>query len=258
MIVESAISSGQSFAAARDLGHVIYRWGPSQIHVRWRPSFTSPASHLRLMNWLHNDRPQRAVLSYLVDENWCDEIIGPAQTIIQRIDQLMARYGGGEAGCARRELRSVRLDRLSKGFAEAIQYWRDFRDDFDPDRTVPILRQVLSQRDTLFECQAPGTFIMRAVGNGRPERVQKWMNRAHGLCIRSTPDSFFGRMCAEAYQEADRAFEPLVDDVDALTTWSGRGRLRHRFHRLILPFRSTDRRWIVTGYVNDRSIRLLA
>jgi hypothetical protein len=84
------------------------------------------------------------------------------------------------------------------------------------------------------------------------------MNRALGLSVRSVPDSSFGASVANAYTETMRRAEPAMENVDALVTWTGGARARHRYTRLMLPFIAPQGRWLLCGHLPAPRLRLLA
>ena len=71
------------------------------------------------------------------------------------------------------------------------------------------------------------------------------------------PDRIFSQSCAPLYQRAAASLQPRCDEVDAVTDWTGHGRLRTQFRRLVLPFRWEDQTLLLSGMEMDRGIDLL-
>ena len=70
-------------------------------------------------------------------------------------------------------------------------------------------------------------------------------------------DSVFSQSCARIYQSMVEASEPRSDETDVVAHWTGYGRRRGRFRRLMLPFRSGGRKMVLSGIDMDTNIDLL-
>ncbi len=171
---------------------------------------------------------------------------------------MVQEFGGGPHGNVRRRKRELRELTLPQSYETAIQYWRDYRDRFDPDVAIPTLGSILSKRYTVFERTETGAYVLRGCGSMLARRARKWLENAVGTDIQKAPDGLYAESCVKAYVEADRAQEPCIDDVDGLIKWTGRGRKRDRYRRLILPFSGAEKQWLITASIIVPEICLLA
>jgi hypothetical protein len=254
--------AARAFETARslvnDLGYIAYLVADRYIHIKLRPSLTSVMSYSRLIRWLDCGYPQRVLVSYLSADEWHHEFAGSARSAQHCIDRLMARYGGGPLGNIGREVVSLRSAVVPPAFRNAIAYWQANRAGFDPLTTAQHIKAILNDRFLLSMESEPGDFVIGAFGSNRDDRCQRWMNRALGLSVRSVPDSSFGASVANAYTETMRLAEPAMDNVDALVTWTGGARARHRYMRLMLPFIVPQGRWLLCCHLPAPRLRLLA
>ena len=81
-----------------------------------------------------------------------------------------------------------------------------------------------------------------------------WGYQARG---HQSSDSVFSQSGARVYQSVTVAFEPRADETDVITHWTRYGRRRSGFRRLVLPFRSRDQSWVLSGIEMDPTIELL-
>jgi hypothetical protein len=75
--------------------------------------------------------------------------------------------------------------------------------------------------------------------------------------IAEPSDRVFSQSCALAYQTAATTCEPRADEIDVIADWTGYGRLRSQYRRLVLPFGSQGQSWLVSGIQLDPAIDLL-
>jgi len=247
-----------ALAQVRELGHVTYSAGHGYLRIRLRPSLTSIASYARLLQWLDRTSSVRIQLSYFVDGRWHDEIAGNSSRAALRIEELVAEFGGGPYGNVRR--RPCRLEELTlpRSYETAIRYWQLYRSQFDPVAGIPVLSSILSERCAYFEQNGAQSYVVRGCGNGLAEYARKWLQNANGQSMHYAPDASYGQSCLQAYRETQNAGEPRIDDVDALVKWTGSGRARNRYRRLMLPFRAREQRWMITASLPEPGIELLA
>lgn len=245
-------------ALVNNLGYIAYLVAERYIHIKLRPSLTSMMSYSRLMRWLDCEHPQRILVSYLSDDEWHHEFTLSARSAARCIDRIMAQYGGGPLGNVGREVVSLRSAAVPPAFRNAIAYWQANRAGFDPLTAAQHLKDILNDRFLLSMEVEPGDFVIGAFGSNRDDQCQRWMNRALGLSVRSVPDSSFGASVANAYTETMRRAEPAMENVDALVTWTGGARARHRYTRLMLPFIAPQGRWLLCGHLPAPRLRLLA
>ena len=78
-------------------------------------------------------------------------------------------------------------------------------------------------------------------GSALMSRSPQWQRRARGRRIDDLPDWNYGQWVADAYREAGRSGQPLLEEVAAVIDWPELGTLSHAYWRLIVP-----RNWLRT------------
>ncbi|MFM9938097.1 MAG: hypothetical protein ACKVP7_01210 [Hyphomicrobiaceae bacterium] len=102
------------------------------------------------------------------------------------------------------------------------------------------------------------SYALDSFGPGFPAYFQSYLDRRKtSEGCGGSPEKFYLRSNALAYQEAEDRFEPCLDDVDALVHWPGHGRIRHRYTRLMLPFRVGERSWVLSTTAANPDVNLL-
>jgi hypothetical protein len=255
--------AAHAFDAARslvnNLGYIAYLVADRYIHIKLRPSLTSLMSYSRLMRWLDCGHPQRILVSYLSADEWHHEFTGSAQSAARCIDRIMERFGGGPLGNIGREIVPLHANAIPAAFVGVVDYWQAHRSDFKPFAATPDLRELLDDRFVLSTETGSGSFAIVVSGGGdREENCRRWLTNAAGASVRSAPDSAYGASCADAYSDTMRRGEPVMDNIDALVSWSGGSRVRYRYTRLMLPFSSSAGRWLLSCHVQAPRLRLLA
>ncbi len=241
------------------LGYVAYLVADRHIHIKFRPSLTSIRSYARLMRWLDCQHPQRVLVSYLCADEWRHEFTGSGLSAARCVDRIMERYGGGPLGNIRRETLSMRPGAAPPAFRHALAYWQANRTNFDPVTATPHLRAAFNDRFVLSTEVGPSRdFVIGAFGSNRDDRCRRWLSLSSGMSIRSAPDPAYGASVANAYAETMRLGEPLMDNIDALVSWTGGSRARYRYSRLMLPFIMREERWLVSYFLPAPHLRLLA
>jgi hypothetical protein len=258
----SGCMRAQAFDSARslvnNLGYITYVVTERHIHIKLRPSLTSLMSYSRLMRWLDCGHPQRVLVSYLSADMWHHEFAGSARGAARCVDRVMQQYGGGPFGNIGREILPLRNCAIPQAFHKVIEYWRSHRASFEPHAATPELRKAMDDRFVLSAELEPGTFAVGPFGANRDGYCRRWLSNASGVSVRSIPDPAYGASCANAYVEAMRCGEPVMDNVDALVSWAGSGRVRYRYTRLMLPFTSPAGQWLLSCHVPAPRLRLLA
>jgi hypothetical protein len=129
---------------------------------------------------------------------------------------------------------------------------------FEPLAATPALRALLDDRFLLSAQTGPGSFAIGAFGVNRDDNCRRWLSNAAGVSVRAAPDAAYGASAANAYAETMRLGEPVMDNVDALVSWSGGARVRYRYTRMMLPFSAAGGQWLLSCHVPAPHLRLLA
>lgn len=241
-----------------NLGYIAYLVADRYIHIKLRPSVTSAMSYSRLMRWLDCGYPQRMLVSYLCADEWQHEFANSGRSAARCVDRIMEQYGGGPLGNIGRETLPLRSDAIPPPFRDVIAYWQANQASFDPFVATPHLGGILNDRFALSAEVAPGEFVIGSFGGNRDDRCRRWLDHSSGVSVRSLPDAAYGTSVMQAYAETMRLGEPVMDNMDALVTWTGGTRARHRYTRLMVPFLTSEGRWLLSCFVPAPRLRLLA
>ena len=250
-------SEDNDLARVKESGHVEWRVRRSHVRVRLRPSLVSPAAYARVMEWLVGHRPERVLLSYFVDQRWEYEYLRNPGEAARRIRWLVELYGGGGYCNARRRTISLSSSLRPKTWGHAIDFWRELRENIDPVTATENFDRFFAGRWILYACEPHHGFSVDAFGANHAEHVSRWLRAHRGVCIAEPSDSVFSQSGTRVYQSVTAAFEPRADETDVITHWTGYGRRRSGFRRLVLPFRSRDQSWVLSGIEMDPTIELL-
>ena len=211
--------------------------------VRLNPSKVSQKAMGTLLYWLRDCAPGSVVLSTF-DAGWKHELIADQR---QLRDDLMrcadsSPMPAGPFLLRSREPSGTPVGRLIPNLRAALQDARNV------DELRSASRCFLGARFTFF-CMPPtgSRLVFAEMGEGYRNPDISWQRMARGLTLEDIGDYYFGRWLAEAHHRVLAANEPIVEDVDALVEWPGRGRVRTRYERLILPFAGPDRsQWLLS------------
>ena len=245
-------------ARVKESGHVEWRVRRGHVHVRLRPSLVSPAAYARVMGWLLGHRPERVLLSYFVDRCWEFEFLRKPGEAARRIRWLVELYGGAGYCNARRRRISISSDLQPKGWGSAIDFWQELQGEIDLGTAVSAFDQFFAARWIVYAQEPNQGFSVSAFGTNHAEHVSKWLNSHRGVVIAEPANRIFEQSsAARVYQSAVAAFEPRADETDVITHWTGYGRRRSGFRRLVLPLKSEGRSCVLSGIEMDPTIELL-
>ena len=144
----------------------------------------------------------------------------------------------------RRPAQRAELDQSSPVLGLAA-IWHELSGQFDMERMWRCLTGKLNQRFVVVSARADGMHV-RSLGSGFSELSHYWPT-GQGQRLADQPDLDYGRWIEGAYREADAAQRPLVEAVDCDIEWPREGRRRHRYWRVLAPFRLDDGARIVLG-----------
>jgi hypothetical protein len=253
----SGTGPGFSEYVIKNLGFIGIRFTERAAHIRLRPTVVSPVAMASLLYCLSDRRPQRALLTTYDDstDNWAYEILGSPMAILKRLSATAAARPGRTNAVRRQSRDAGRLSGRSP-LRGALQCWADHRGHFDRAVLEQVIHRVLKERYILLSAAGQSSdLLIRDVGAGLPEFARTWLSRALGQRVEDQPDYDYGRSCAAAYAEAIARQEPILEDVDAVVSWPGYGRLRRRYTRAILPFTGAQgERWLLSTSVENRRI----
>jgi hypothetical protein len=249
---EAGVLSG-----VKDNGQVEWRVRDGHVRLRFRPSLVSPATYARVMAWLTCNPPQRVMLSYFVEGCWQYEYLRRPLEAARRFRWLVELYGGGGNCNARRRSRPISSVLQQKGWRPATEFWKEHRVDLDPPAAVRAFNEFFSGRWILYACEPDSSFSVFDFGNNHAAYMKKWLRTRRNAPIADPLDSVFSQSCSRIYQSVVEGSEPRTDETDVISHWTGYGRRRAGFRRLMLPFRSAGHNLVLSGIQMDTSIDLL-
>ena len=247
---------GVAVSAITERGQIEWLVRGGHVRVRLRPSMVSPAAYGRLKTWLACVQPERVLLSWFANGEWHYEFLRSPSLTAERITHLVGHHGGA-SGCNVRRRGCALTDFTEKRLDDVLGFWREHRNGFQREETMPVLGPLLDDRWVLYEELPSGVFKVADFGPYHTDHVRKWLTRQRHALLRPEEDNFTARGCAQVYRDIMHAFEPQSDALDAVAYWPGYGRLRSRYRRLMLPFRAGNRTWLASGICLDPGIDLL-
>jgi hypothetical protein len=239
----------------KERGYVEWRVREGHVLLRLRPSLVSPATYSRLMSWLVGHRPERVLLSYFVGRSWEYEFVRKPGEAARLVRQLIELHGGGCHCNARHTEIPVSSHRNPLPWRSAIDLWRESRET-NLESVGRLFDQFFGGRWILYTCYSEQAFEVHSFGRTQSDHVRKWLT-THTKADAERPDRIFSQSCAPLYQRVAASLEPRCDELDVMTDWTGHGRLRSQYRRLVLPFRSAGQTLLLSGIEMDSGIDLL-
>jgi hypothetical protein len=230
----------------RSLGFAVVRLRNGNLHLKICPQALTEAAFYRVGYLMYGLPWRRATVAMHVGGEPCDwrhEILPwHCMEAIERIIECIAEQ---QMRLSEKVLRRPRpLGSMPKGSLMhwALDIWRH-RPYLTPSENLErILAEAIRDRYAWFDVFFPqGEVVMAEVGGGFPAAVQAALEACKGARLQNHANDAFGRYCAEAYSEAARSGQPLLEDVDAMVTPPNGKPVRRRYSRLILPFRVSER-----------------
>ena len=241
--------SGGEFSdyAVANLGFVALNVYGGSCQVRLRPTVVSDRSFRALHDWLNRTRNERVVLTWL-DNEWQNELLRAGPSSLRRIEELMAG--------ARRALPNDFLSRLvlpeelvaNSPLTEIVQQWSSLSQQSGQQGLMKLLELALGDRYVKVKPDAgSGRIVFHEFGEGLYGDYDTWRMCAVGAPIEEQPDRSFGKWVASAYREALDMRQPRVEQVDAIVRWPHAGRMRLRYHRVIVPVETPSGNTLLVG-----------
>jgi hypothetical protein len=242
--VERAVKAGQ----------IVWQSSGNTITLRLRPSMVTASALARIGTWLDSAGQQRLHITYWADGNWHHQIFGSPSEALKRIEALVSRFGGGRYGnMLRNSGPSTRSGHLK--FKKVMSLWQEHKTRFSPDHLFPLLHQDMKGHVTLLEAVASGEFRIARPGDALTVGARQWAFGNPNSAVTTLP--FYSEPIFHGFYEADAKREPVSDEIDGLFIWPRQTPVRVSYHRLVLPFASRTKRWILSAVIPDNTINLL-
>jgi len=235
--------------AILNLGFIGLAISKGSVRIQLRPVLAKPAALGALYLWLHQCAPERVVVTWY-DGRWRDEIIGWHHAGWRRITCLLENPEHATRGFSRGTIAPARL---------ATQHpLRHILEDASRLASIvanpaKMLPAPLSDRYLLLIEDDNRELRVCDFGSALMSRSPQWQRRARGRRIDDLPDWNYGRWVANAYREAGRRGQPLLEEVAAVIDWPELGTLSHAYWRLIVPGIGSDTRTRLLGVTLDNA-----
>lgn len=242
------------YYAITNLGFVSLEDAGGSTHIRLRKSKVSPVALASLLYYLSERPVQRTVVSVL-NTDWEHEILGNAQNLYARLDQLSVEIF--EEDNQRFLRQGVDLDNLEPCESHAILYrhWKSRR--FEAHNMAELSSDLFDGRFTVVSVRPSSELIIEHAGRGYGVYSNSYLDRARGTRYQDEPDVVYGQWVARAHRRVHRTGEPILEDVDVMIGASRRVRRRACYRRIVLPFTGPlGEAFVVTASTDRRDIDL--
>ena len=233
--------------AVLNLGFIALTIGKARINIQLRPALVRPAALGALYLALHKHAPQRIAVRWY-NGLWQDEIIGWHRDGWRRLTRLIESPAKLPLGFSRRRIAPEELPREN------------------PLRHVladrSLLTSIINNPAQMLPMQLTDRYLLLTEDDGHELRVcdfgsalmsrsPQWQSQARGRRIDDLPDWYYGKWVADAYREAGRSGQPVLEEVAALIDWPKLGTLSHAYWRLIASGTDSGGRTRLLGVTLD-------
>ena len=252
---DSPYSGGEfSEYAVANLGFVALNTYGTSCQVRLRPATVSDRTFRSVCNWLHTSRSERVVLTWL-DDDWTNELLRAGETITNRLEELIAGAKRAKPSDFLSRLLSIDEMAANSPMRELAGNWGNLSLPAGQRALFELLEKTLGNRYVVVKQDSSGgRIVFHELGEGLFSNYETWRYCAIGAPMEEQPDRQYGRWVASAYREAAERNQPMIAEVDAIVRWPHAGRVRMRYHRLIVPLQSGSNAGRILGgsLINNR------
>ena len=232
--------------------------GPS-AHVKLRPRLTGDLTLIRLMEWIDSTPKGATVVSSYCEETgrWLSSLYPSKSAAIAEIADQMLREE-----LLRNQRVLVRTEALadyqpSHPFSIASKYWAAIGDSDGRAFCDATVGNCFKDRYVLFRYEPNARLVLiDEVGPAKPDHARYELESMLGRSVKEQPDAWYGRSCNDAFVSTIESGEPIVQCVDAIVDWPARRATRHKYRRIMLPFRSAGHQWLLSGAIEDLALDL--
>ena len=184
----------------RNLGFIGLRQSPQGVFVTLRPLTVSPVAFAALAYWLHDQSPERLLLT-LLDAEHCLEFYASGARGLARIEALIDEHQSGAPGRLRRQ--SLALEAIPASLQPAFDVWRLSGAACEYASLAELLQRRLGGKYLLAEPDFDAArFIIREAGPGLHIPDPTWAIKQRGRSIADAPDKAYGQWASETYRTA--------------------------------------------------------
>lgn len=217
--------------------------------IRFRPAIVAPRAFAAAAFYLA-DRSEERLLS-VIDMPGAEPIRLPPKQFSSVVTTLSRLISDARATSGRQRFLRTEVGLKAKANSDPFQSILEARSDansvFDIERMWRSLHNGANGRFVVLEViEANASFRVKHLGSGFNELSKYWRP---GLPVRlhDQPDHDYGCWLHGTYREVHLAQSPRIEEVDCDIWWPREGTRRHRYRRLIAPFKARDGQPLLLG-----------
>jgi hypothetical protein len=229
--------------AVRCLGWVEVRHTPGRMHVRIAPRVVQPKALDALFNALATAPKVEVVLAVRADQAWEEATYPSAIAAAERIEVLVRgpAADSGRRFVAVRQSPSVLFRDKQRYLIGMLQEARTLAGIADLSAVVRFAAADTTGRTSVAVSAAArgvrgAQWSWEHIASAIRFYTAEERQRLVGSDVRNAPDTEYGEWCAEAYDRAIAAGEPIIEDVRALVFRRTGSPLESRYRRVLIPF----------------------
>jgi hypothetical protein len=229
----------------RNLGFVAVAKRKGSVRIRLKPSAVMPIAFAELIYWLHDQQPERVLVSSLEGE-LSHQLFCSAIAAADRLCVLRSRNQSATPDIIAARIPIEQLSTCSS-LGRVVNLWRDAGGRLKRDLIETTVGAHVNNRVVIVEPVPGGRLQMTMIGAGMrwPDPVS--VAALEGAPIDAHPDLHYRRWVADSYQSVLKTNQPRLEDVDALVGWPHTGKVSRRYRRLILPCQGQNGEQLLIG-----------
>jgi hypothetical protein len=229
----------------RNLGFVVLTERPRALEVRLRPATVSQKALAAALYEVHDWAPARLTL-VADDAGQRHDLFVSIPQFQHAVDTLLAQ---SQIETRRFIKRRVALDTLDGGSLLRAMSHRWAADCVRSVQSQAQTKQAICDLGNahlngriwvMAAIPAQGRVLVDDLGFGFRVPNPSAFRHLIGNSVADHPDVAYGRWLANSFRQVQQDDVPCVEEVDCLIDWPDAGQQRHRYRRLVLPFKQSD------------------
>jgi hypothetical protein len=245
--------------AVRNFGAIDLDLADSRTTVRFR-WLTVTAAAIDAASKLLRQLPPGQVTVHCQSNEWTEQTFSSGEEAVEWIAASLAAQGDGRPVttshlvASPRDLQSIsgrslnRLEEADDHFSLLFKKWRLSHHRFTSQITETLIRFGDIDRAVIACERTDGKIVFEHVGARitlYDRADDAWMFRLHGRPVSEQPDAKYGRYAESVFRKTLDEGQPRLDHVDAIVN-DGRGPVRFRYDRLLLPWQMDNGARVLT------------